>query len=149
MRTILQSIHFICMNNDCVSHEKALPTDPNCLPLIRKGLIRHVMQAWAIGHEEKDICRLKRCLRDFKTKDHQCLYPKCFCSYISGPWNLICKMVHGAPQCWAWALSLCFCFLHLILSIIALAFFFILFFCSEFCILWIFYAPQLCMGTFD
>jgi hypothetical protein len=42
MRTV-QSIHFICMNNDFVSHEKALPTDPNCLPLIRKGLIRHVM----------------------------------------------------------------------------------------------------------
>jgi hypothetical protein len=38
-----QSIHFICMNNDFVSHEKALPTDPDCLPLIRKGLIRHVM----------------------------------------------------------------------------------------------------------
>ena len=38
-----QSIHFICMNNEFVSHEKALPTDPNCLPLIRKGLIRHVM----------------------------------------------------------------------------------------------------------
>ena len=43
MRTVLQSIHFICMNNDFVSHEKALPTDPDCLPLIRKGLIRHVM----------------------------------------------------------------------------------------------------------
>jgi hypothetical protein len=39
----LQSIHFICMNNDFVSHEKALPTDPDCLPLIIKGLIRHVM----------------------------------------------------------------------------------------------------------
>ena len=38
-----QSIHFICMNNDFVSHGKALPTDPDCLPLIRKGLIRHVM----------------------------------------------------------------------------------------------------------
>jgi len=38
-----QSIHFICMNNDFVSHEKALPTDPDCSPLIRKGLIRHVM----------------------------------------------------------------------------------------------------------
>jgi len=38
-----QSIHFICMNNDFVSHEKALPTNPDCLPLIRKGLIRHVM----------------------------------------------------------------------------------------------------------
>ena len=43
MRTVFQSIHFICMNNYFVSHEKALPTDPNCLPLIRKGLIRHVM----------------------------------------------------------------------------------------------------------
>jgi hypothetical protein len=31
------------MNNDFVSHEKALPTDPDCSPLIRKGLIRHVM----------------------------------------------------------------------------------------------------------
>jgi len=39
---LFQSIHFICMNNDFVSHEKALPTDPDCLPLIRKGLIRHV-----------------------------------------------------------------------------------------------------------
>jgi hypothetical protein len=38
----LQSIHFICMNNDFVSHERALPTDPDCLPLIRKGLIKHV-----------------------------------------------------------------------------------------------------------
>jgi hypothetical protein len=38
-----QSIYFICMNNDFVSHEKALPTDPDCLPLIRKGLIRHVI----------------------------------------------------------------------------------------------------------
>jgi hypothetical protein len=37
-----QSIHFICMNNDFVSHEIALPTGPNCLPLIKKGLIRHV-----------------------------------------------------------------------------------------------------------
>jgi len=43
LRIVFQSIHFICMNNDFVSHEKALPTDPNCLPLIRKGLIRHVM----------------------------------------------------------------------------------------------------------
>jgi hypothetical protein len=39
----LQSIHFICMNNDFVSHEKALPTDSDCLPLIKKGLSRHVM----------------------------------------------------------------------------------------------------------
>ena len=38
-----QIIHFICMNNDFISHEKALPTDPDCLPLIRKGFIRHVM----------------------------------------------------------------------------------------------------------
>ena len=38
-----QSIHFICMNNDFILHEKALPADPDCLPLIRKGLIRHVM----------------------------------------------------------------------------------------------------------
>ena len=38
-----QSIHFICMNNDFISHEKALSTNPDCLPLIRKGLIRHVM----------------------------------------------------------------------------------------------------------
>jgi hypothetical protein len=75
--------------------------------------------------------------------------------------DLICKMVHGAPQCWAWALSLCFCFLHLILSTIALT----LFLCSEFRILWnflcppalyghlrwlriFFYAPQYCLGTF-
>ena len=42
-RTSLESIHFICMNNDFVSHEKALSTDPDCLPLIRMGLIRHVM----------------------------------------------------------------------------------------------------------
>ena len=55
----LQSIHFICMNNDFASHEKALPTDPDCLPLIRKGLIRHVMQAWAISYEEKDILAQK------------------------------------------------------------------------------------------
>jgi hypothetical protein len=28
---------------ELVSHEKALPPNPNCLPLIRKGLIEHVM----------------------------------------------------------------------------------------------------------
>jgi hypothetical protein len=50
-----------------------LPTDLDCLLLIRKGLIRQVMWAWPIGYKEWDICKLKRCLRDFKTKDHLCL----------------------------------------------------------------------------
>ena len=38
-----QSIYFICMNNDFISHEETLLTDPDCLPLIIKGLIRYVM----------------------------------------------------------------------------------------------------------
>jgi len=74
--------------------------------------------------------------------------------------DLICKMVHGAPQCWAWALS------HFLFSSFGLEHHCIdFFFCSEFWILWIFlcppalyghlrwlrtffYAPQYCLGTF-
>jgi hypothetical protein len=49
-----------------VSYEKALPTDLDCLSLIRKGLIGHVSLALAFGYGKKrDICRLKMCLRDF------------------------------------------------------------------------------------
>jgi hypothetical protein len=42
---------------ELVSHGKTLPTDPDCLP-------------WLLAIKKKDICRLERCLRDFKTKDH-------------------------------------------------------------------------------
>jgi hypothetical protein len=61
--------------------------------------------------------------------------------------DLICKMVHGAPQCWAWALS------HFLFSSFGLEHhcidsFFV--FAQKFWILWIFlHAPQLCMGTFN
>jgi hypothetical protein len=45
-----------------VSYEKALPTDLDCLSLIRKGLIGHVLLALALAFgygKKKDICRLK------------------------------------------------------------------------------------------
>ena len=48
--------------------------------------------------KKKDICRLKRCLTDLKTKDHLCLYPKLFCSYISGPWNWFVKWSMVPPS---------------------------------------------------
>jgi len=38
---------------ELVLHGKALPTDSDCLPLIRKGLIRHVTWALALDYEEK------------------------------------------------------------------------------------------------
>ena len=53
------------MNNDFASHEKALPTDPDCLPLIRKGFIRYVMQALAIGYEEKDMLQAQKVFKGF------------------------------------------------------------------------------------
>ena len=70
---------------------------------------------------KKDIYKLKRCLKDFKTKDHLCLFLDLF------SFECLSKIIYRPPQCWAWALSLCFCFcfLHLILSIIALVFFFL------------------------
>jgi hypothetical protein len=60
--------------------------------------------------------KLKRCLRDFKTKDHLCLYPDLFCSYISGPWNWFVKLSTVPPNVglrlflfvffiWSWASS--------------------------------------------
>jgi len=70
--------------------------------------------------KKKDIYKLKKCLRDFKTKDHLCLF------LDLSSFECLSKIVYRAPYCWAWALSLCFCFLHLILSIIALGFFFLL-----------------------
>jgi hypothetical protein len=71
--------------------------------------------------KKNDIYKLKRCLRDFKTKDHLCL----FLDLLS--FECFSKIIYHAPQCWAWSLSLCFCFcfLHLILSIIALVFVFL------------------------
>ena len=75
------------------------------------------MQAWVLGYEEKGICRLKRCLRDFNTKDHLCL----FLDLLSI--ECLSKIIYCAPQCWAWAFSFSFCFLHLVLSIIILVIF--------------------------
>jgi hypothetical protein len=49
------------------------------------------MWAWAIGYKEWDICKLKRCLRDFKTKDHLCLVLDLF------SFEFISKMVYRAP----------------------------------------------------
>ena len=106
--------------------------------------------------KKKDICRLKRCFRDFKTKDHQCLFPDLLSlEYLS-------KMVYSAPQCWAWALSLCFCFLHLV-GHHHIDFFFMLRSFGSFGFFfmppalfghlrWLrifFYASQCCLGTFN
>jgi hypothetical protein len=35
---------------ELVSYGKTLPTDPDCLPFIKKGLIRHVTYALAIAY---------------------------------------------------------------------------------------------------
>ena len=69
--------------------------------------------------KKKDIYKLKRCLKDFKTKDHLCLFLDLF------SFECLSKIIYRPPQCWAWALSLCFCFcfLHLILSIIVFSYF--------------------------
>ena len=74
-----------------VPYNKVLPTYPDCTPLIRKGLIVHITSTHVVGYEEKDIYRLKMCLRDLKTKDHWCLFPDLL------SFELICKMVHRAP----------------------------------------------------
>jgi hypothetical protein len=90
--------------------------------------------------KKKDIYKLKRFLRDFKTKDHVCLFPNLLSL------EYLFKMVYRAPQCWAWALSLCSCFLHLV-EHHDINFFF---FCSEFLDPLDFSScPQLCLGTFN
>ena len=106
--------------------------------------------------KKKDICRLKGCLRDFKTKDHLCLFPDLLSFELSFQNDLSC------PPMLAWALSLCFCFLHLILSIIVLGFFLLKIFgsfgfsltCPSFA--WaalmienFLLCPQYCLGTFN
>jgi hypothetical protein len=53
------------------------------------------MLAWAIDYEEKDICRLKRCLRDFKTKDHLCLLPDLLSFELFFQNGLSCPLVLG------------------------------------------------------
>jgi hypothetical protein len=58
-------------------------------------------------------------------------------------------MVPDAPPVLGWGSFSLFLFSSFDFEHYCIGFFFILFFCSEFCILWIFYAPQLCMGTFD
>ena len=105
--------------------------------------------------KKKDIYKLKRCLRDFKTKDHVCLFPNLLSL------EYLFKMVYRAPQCWAWALSLCSCFLHLV-EHHDINFFFLLWIFGSFGFFfmppalfghlqWLrifFYAPQCCLGTF-
>ena len=52
-----------------VFHEKALPTNLDCLYLIIKGLIKYVgFNYWL--QRKNDIYSLKRCLKDFKIKNH-------------------------------------------------------------------------------
>jgi len=52
-----------------ISPKKALLTNLDCVPMIRKGFIGHVtLRLLAI--KEKGIYRLDRCLRDLMTKNH-------------------------------------------------------------------------------
>jgi len=45
--------------------------------------------------KNKDIYKLKKCLRDLRTKDHLCL----FADLLS--LECLSKMVYRAPYCWA------------------------------------------------
>jgi hypothetical protein len=66
--------------------------------------------------KKKDIYKLKKCLRDFKTKDHLCLFLDLLSFECLSKIDLSCLFF------------LFFCFLYLVLSIIILGFFL----CSKF-----------------
>jgi len=47
-------------------HGKAKPTNPDCLHLIRKGLIKHVTYALALGYEEKGYLLAQKVFKEFQ-----------------------------------------------------------------------------------
>jgi len=91
--------------------------------------------------KKKDIYKLKRCLRDFKTKDHLCLFVDLLSFYC------LSKIVYHAPSV---GLRLfLFVFVFFVWFWASLHWFFF-FFAQNFWIIWIFlHAPKLCLGTFD
>jgi hypothetical protein len=90
--------------------------------------------------KKRIFCRLKRCLKDFKTKDHLCLFPDLFLLNFFPKWSvmppvsglgsfsLFSSFLFGwaySPQLFLWEAQI-------------------------FWILWIFFImPQLCVGSFD
>ena len=93
--------------------------------------------------KKRIFCRLKRCLRDFKTKDHLCLFLDLLYFEMYFQNGLSCPPSVGLGL-------FLFVFVFFILFWASL-YWFLFFFCSKFFwILWIFlHAPKLCLGTFD
>jgi hypothetical protein len=90
--------------------------------------------------KKRILCRLKRCLGDFKTKDHLCLFPDPFLLNFFPKWFVI-------PPSVGFGLFICF-----FLSSLGQASSYQLFLwvAQIFWILWIFFImPQLFVGNFD
>ena len=63
-------------------------------------------------------CKLKNCLRDFKTRDHLCLFP----NLLSFGFVFFSKMICPAPQCRVWAFLFVFFVFVLLRTIISVVF---------------------------
>jgi hypothetical protein len=117
----LQSIHFIYMNNRaCFTWENI--AYQSRLPVFDQKRFDWACNIgfgyWLLATKKKDICRLKRSLKDLISRLG--ITSACFQTFLS--FELICKMVHRAPQYRVWALSLCF--LYLVSSIMILVIFY-------------------------
>jgi len=116
-----------------VSHGKTLPTNPNYLLLIKKRRRRR-KRAWLgrwhrlwllVMKKREDIYRLKRCLMDFKTKNHHYLFPDLFDPWISRPLNWFTKWSIVLPS--VELEFFLFVFLHLVLSIVIILVIFVVY----------------------
>jgi len=94
----LQSIHFIYMNNRaCFTWENI--AYQSRLPVFDQKRFDWACNIgfgyWLLATKKKDICRLKRCLRDFKIRNHQCLFPDLFVIWIDLQNGPSCPSVSG------------------------------------------------------
>jgi hypothetical protein len=75
--------------------------------------------------KREDIYRLKRCLMDFKTKNHYYLFPDLFDPWISRPLNWFTKWSIVLPS--VELEFFLFVFLHLVLSIVIILVIFVVY----------------------